>query len=303
MKDKKDEEQQIRGWLPKETSLAYERKTSKPRWRKPAWIAITLVAVIALAFAGFYVISFINAGNEPGNFPMFEKISITSAEANRDNMFVITVNFMNDGSADANITNIFINNKPITSYPTFVDVYDASGRSIKSLLNGTGYFIPMAKVFEGNFTSPTGKFTMVFMGNAFNPEEEQILNIVLETSASKQGYSTSCTIHMTSTTSTTTTSTSESITITMVAKNQRFNETNPTINLKAGQTVKFVLVNQDNSGMPYNLCIKEFANACTPVIYPGQTTSLTVTFSTAGNYTYACTVHPTLMDGQIIVQE
>jgi hypothetical protein len=46
-------EKRIRGWLPKESNLAYALKTSKPRWRKPAWIAITVVAVIALAFAAY----------------------------------------------------------------------------------------------------------------------------------------------------------------------------------------------------------------------------------------------------------
>lgn len=39
----------IRGWLPKENSLAHVHKASKPRWRKPYWIALTMVSVVALA--------------------------------------------------------------------------------------------------------------------------------------------------------------------------------------------------------------------------------------------------------------
>ena len=44
-------EKQIRGWLPKESIVAYANKPLKPRWRKPALIAFSLVAVIALVFA------------------------------------------------------------------------------------------------------------------------------------------------------------------------------------------------------------------------------------------------------------
>ena len=39
----------IRGWLPKEPITAYASKASKPRWRKPYWIAFTLVSVIVLS--------------------------------------------------------------------------------------------------------------------------------------------------------------------------------------------------------------------------------------------------------------
>ena len=47
---KKSLENRIRGWLP-ETNIIYANKSLKPRWRKPQWIAVTLVTVIALAFA------------------------------------------------------------------------------------------------------------------------------------------------------------------------------------------------------------------------------------------------------------
>jgi plastocyanin len=117
---------------------------------------------------------------------------------------------------------------------------------------------------------------------------------------------TSTTTSTTSTTSITTTSTTSTTaavtTITMVAQNIKFNVTNPTIYLKVGQTVKFVLMNQDSDTIPHNFYIKNFPNASTSTINPGQTASFTVTFSTAGNYTYHCIVHPGLMDGNIIVQ-
>ena len=50
MNPKKYVENRVRGWLPKEPIVAYANKQLKPRWRKPQWIALTLVAVVALAF-------------------------------------------------------------------------------------------------------------------------------------------------------------------------------------------------------------------------------------------------------------
>jgi hypothetical protein len=53
MTPKKYMESRIRGWLPKETNIAYANRSLKPRWRKPQWVAFTLVVVIALAFASY----------------------------------------------------------------------------------------------------------------------------------------------------------------------------------------------------------------------------------------------------------
>jgi hypothetical protein len=50
---KKNLQQIIRGWLPKEHIVAYANKPLKPRWRKPYRIALTLVALVALAFATY----------------------------------------------------------------------------------------------------------------------------------------------------------------------------------------------------------------------------------------------------------
>ena len=46
-------ENRIRGWLPKEHVMVHANNSSKPRWRKPTWIAFTLVVLVALAFATY----------------------------------------------------------------------------------------------------------------------------------------------------------------------------------------------------------------------------------------------------------
>ena len=50
---KKHFRQVIRGWLPKEPSMAVAHKTLKTRWRNPYWIALTLVVVVAMAAVTF----------------------------------------------------------------------------------------------------------------------------------------------------------------------------------------------------------------------------------------------------------
>jgi|WetSurMetagenome_2_1015567.scaffolds.fasta_scaffold195793_2 hypothetical protein len=50
---KKSIENLFRGWLPKESNIAYAKKAAKLRWRKPFWIAFTLIGIIAIAGVAF----------------------------------------------------------------------------------------------------------------------------------------------------------------------------------------------------------------------------------------------------------
>jgi hypothetical protein len=43
----------VRGWFPKEPRLVYASKAAKPRLRKPAWIAFTLISILVLSSAVF----------------------------------------------------------------------------------------------------------------------------------------------------------------------------------------------------------------------------------------------------------
>jgi len=140
--------------------------------REYAIIAIILSIVIMVGILS-YIFIYLPA-NEM--YPHFQKIDITSVEANR--ILVITLNYANVGGIDANITNIFIDNKPLTSYMTFLDVYDTSGKSIKKLLNGRGYIIPCIYSVKDKELR-TEKFTMFFDKDAFF--SGQVINIVLQT--------------------------------------------------------------------------------------------------------------------------
>lgn len=53
MNPKKYLENRIRGWLPKEPSMAMANKSLKSRWRSPYWITFILVIVVAIACIGY----------------------------------------------------------------------------------------------------------------------------------------------------------------------------------------------------------------------------------------------------------
>ena len=64
MNIKKTLENRIRGWLPKEPSMAFAHKALKPRWRNPYWITLTLVVAVALAGVVYFgVTTYLRYGN------------------------------------------------------------------------------------------------------------------------------------------------------------------------------------------------------------------------------------------------
>ena len=84
----------------------------------------------------------------------------------------------------------------------------------------------------------------------------------------------------------------------IVAKDVKFNVTNPTFNVKVG-TVKITVKNMDT--MPHTFIIREISSAATALLTPGQSQTITVNFTAAGDFNYYCSIHPGQMDGVIRV--
>ncbi|MCL4435339.1 MAG: cupredoxin domain-containing protein [Thaumarchaeota archaeon] len=118
-------------------------------------------------------------------------------------------------------------------------------------------------------------------------------------STSTSAYPTTTSTTNTSSTTTSTTSQGAAAKITLVAQNFKFNTTNPTITVKAGQQVTFTVVNKDSVSHTFD--IQGASGGSTGQISPGQTGTLTVTLS-AGTYKYQCAIHPGAMNGQIVAQ-
>jgi plastocyanin len=93
--------------------------------------------------------------------------------------------------------------------------------------------------------------------------------------------------------------------IELTAQNEKFDKS--TITVPAGATVTVTFTNKD-SGVPHTFSVYTDASAAT-AIFKGQqvmgpgTTKYTFTApSTPGTYYFRCDIHPTLMNGQFIVQ-
>ncbi len=85
-------QKRVRGWFPQEPRLAFAAKAAKPRWRRPAWVALTLVAVVALAFVAYTgVRTYIRYSNPQADVTAayFEK-SLNSTTAKVGDTVVVT---------------------------------------------------------------------------------------------------------------------------------------------------------------------------------------------------------------------
>lgn len=94
----------------------------------------------------------------------------------------------------------------------------------------------------------------------------------------------------------------ETAEISLVAQNLRFNETNPPIEMRLGDTLRLVVTNAEAGGIAHDLIIAGPAGLTTNRLQPGETQMVTFAPSRPGVYHYSCSLHPRLMDGQIVVR-
>ncbi len=85
------------------------------------------------------------------------------------------------------------------------------------------------------------------------------------------------------------------------AANSRDVVENPTLRVRAGQTVEFVLKSADR-GMKHDLVIPYLDVKLDAVAF-GESTTVRFTAPAPGTYTYFCSMHPKLMRGELIVSE
>jgi len=85
----------------------------------------------------------------------------------------------------------------------------------------------------------------------------------------------------------------------LFAANIKFNDTNPTIYVPLHQVVVLTIVNRD--GVPHTWDV-DALNIHTGIINPGETKVVRFTVDVAGTYRYYCSIHPGLMDGNLVAQ-
>ncbi|MBI2323038.1 MAG: cupredoxin domain-containing protein [Chloroflexi bacterium] len=87
----------------------------------------------------------------------------------------------------------------------------------------------------------------------------------------------------------------------VTAQGAKFNATNPPIELKVGERVALTVVNRD--AMPHDLVIAGLGARTKGYLQPGAQQTLVFVPGKPGVFTYGCTLHPGLMDGQIVVRQ
>lgn len=88
--------------------------------------------------------------------------------------------------------------------------------------------------------------------------------------------------------------------ILLVAKDNLFNETNPTIYAKVDEPNKLTIVNKDL--VRHDFIVDEL-NINTAILSPEQDFITAIASEKAGEFVYYCSLHPTTMRGNIVVNE
>jgi len=88
-------------------------------------------------------------------------------------------------------------------------------------------------------------------------------------------------------------------TIVIIAKDMKFNETNPTLKVAFGERIRIVFRNED-AGMKHDLMIEDLGLR-TPVLQPGQEAIIEFLAQTEGTFEYFCSIHPISMRGILLV--
>ena len=87
--------------------------------------------------------------------------------------------------------------------------------------------------------------------------------------------------------------------ILLVAKDNLFNETNPTIYSKIDEPTKLTVVNKD---LVRHDLVVDALNINTAILSPEQDAVTAIASEKAGEFEYYCSLHPATMRGSIVVR-
>ena len=89
-------------------------------------------------------------------------------------------------------------------------------------------------------------------------------------------------------------------TIALSMNGYAFNGVNPTLTCRAGERVRFVLTNDEETMVRHDFQIAGTTARCQGDLLPGQRREVVVTISRAGVYAYSCCTHRG-MGGKLVV--
>ncbi len=91
-------------------------------------------------------------------------------------------------------------------------------------------------------------------------------------------------------------------TIHLQAKAGKYNEINPTLEVRRGVPVEITIHNEEPGSIPHDFVLVGLGVKTPKAIQPGEVSTLRFTPSQPGEFAYTCTLHPGLMDGRLIVR-
>jgi plastocyanin domain-containing protein len=86
------------------------------------------------------------------------------------------------------------------------------------------------------------------------------------------------------------------------AKAGRYNDVNPTLEVRRGVPVQITIRNDEPGAIPHDFVLVGLGVKTPKPIEPGEVRTLRFTPSQAGEFAYTCTLHPGLMDGRLLVR-
>ena len=92
-----------------------------------------------------------------------------------------------------------------------------------------------------------------------------------------------------------------SVNIEVIAEGMSFNQNNPPIVIKKGQTVHLTVKNREQAGVYHDFEISALG-VKTTLLEPGEAETLSFTANREGVFTYTCPFHPRMMVGKVIVR-
>jgi len=88
----------------------------------------------------------------------------------------------------------------------------------------------------------------------------------------------------------------------LLAKGVKFNEVNPTLEVRRGVPVEITIRNDESGAIPHDFALVGLDLRTQKPLQPGESSTLRFTPSTPGEFAYRCTLHPGLMDGRLVVR-
>lgn len=86
----------------------------------------------------------------------------------------------------------------------------------------------------------------------------------------------------------------------MLMKDNKFNVTNPDIDVKVDKPLKITIANQDFRKHDF---IVDDMNINTGFISSGQEVTTVIASDKIGSHRYYCSIHPGIMEGKIIINQ